>query len=60
VGLAPPPTVFIMNTFSNNIVKRYQNLVQKENGYFPDEQQSELDLLTLTDFFLLFKPKSDE
>jgi len=51
---------FYMQIFSNNIIKRYQDLVQKENGYFPDEQQSEVDLLTLTDFFLLFKPKSDE
>jgi hypothetical protein len=48
-----------MNNFSENIIKRYQDLVQKENGYFPDEQQSELDLLALTDLFLLFKPKSD-
>jgi hypothetical protein len=49
-----------MNTFSENIIKRYQDLVQKENEYFPDDQQSELDLLALTDLFLLFKPKSEE
>ena len=46
--------------FSQNTIKRYQKHMQTMYGYFPDEEQAELELLSLTDLFALFKPKSDE
>jgi hypothetical protein len=58
--MAPPPTVFIMNMFSQNIIQRYQTYMNTTHGYFPDEEQAELELLSLTDLYALFKPKSEE
>jgi len=46
--------------FSKKIIQRYQNYMQTKHGVFVDEEQAELDLLSLTDLFSLFKPKSDE
>jgi len=46
--------------FSKKIIQRYQNYMNTTHGYFPDEEQAELELLSLTDLFSLFKPKSEE
>ena len=34
--------------------------MQTKYGYFPDGEQAELELMSLTDLLALFKPKSDE
>ena len=34
--------------------------MQTKHGYFPDEEQAELELLSLTSLFALFKPKEDK
>jgi hypothetical protein len=47
-------------SFSQKIIKRYQNYMKTTHGVFVDEEQAELELLSLTDLYALFKPKSEE
>jgi len=51
---------FIMKTFSDNIIQRYQHYMNTSHRYFPDVEQVEVELLSLTDLFLLFKPKESQ
>jgi hypothetical protein len=46
-------------SFTKNTIKRYQDYMQTTYGYFLNEEQAELELLSLTDLFSLFKPKQD-
>ena len=51
--------MFESSIFSKETIRRYQNYMQERCSFFIDEEQAELELLSLTDLFSLFKPKQD-
>ncbi len=49
-----------MKKDSNNTIERYQKYMKEKHGVFVDKEQAEIELRSLVNLFLLFKPKTDK